>query len=185
MRSAIPRPDASEYAPYYGTYIAAAAATLEKSGQLDIRDLLLGQCDELETIVRDISEESANNTYAPGKWSLKESIVHMCDAERVFAYRALRIARGDQTPLASFEQNDFVPVSRANTRALADIFAEFRAVRAASLALLNSFDNDAIDRVGTASDRLVSTRALCWIIAGHATHHLGITRDRYVPALTA
>lgn len=185
MRSTITRPDASEHAPYYSTYINAAAAALEQAAQGDIRDLMSGQCDELELIVREISDDQANDTYAPGKWSLKESIVHMCDAERVFAYRALRIGRGDETPLASYEQDDYVPTSRANARTLADILAEFRAIRMSSLALVNSFDDDAIARVGTASDRLFSTRALCWIIAGHAAHHMGLTRDRYVPALKA
>ncbi|MBC8090169.1 MAG: DinB family protein [Phycisphaerae bacterium] len=185
MRSTIARPDASEHAPYYGTYINAAASTLERTGQDDIRDLMLGQCDEIEALVRGISDEQANHGYAPGKWSLKESIVHICDAERVFAYRALRIARGDETPLSSFEQDDYVPTSRANARTMTDILSEFRAVRGASLALLNSFDNDAIARTGTASDRLFSTRALCWIMAGHAAHHVALTRDRYVPALKA
>ena len=144
-----------------------------------------GQCDEIESLVRGISDDQANKGYAPGKWSLKESIVHICDAERIFAYRALRIGRGDETPLASFEQDDYVPTSRANMRSTADILAEFRAVRGASLALLNSFDDEAIARVGTASDRLFTTRALCWIMAGHAAHHVGLTRDRYVPALKA
>ncbi len=185
MRSTIARPDASEHAPYYSTYINAAAATLAQSGQSDIRDLMSGQCDELEALVRGISDQQANNTYVPGKWSLKESILHMCDAERVFAYRALRIGRGDETPLSSYEQDDYVPTSRANARTLADILSEFRAIRSASLALVNSFDNDAIARVGTASDRPFSTRALCWIIAGHAAHHMGLTRDRYVPALAS
>lgn len=185
MPSTIARPDASEHAPYYSTYINAAADTLQRTGKSDIRDLMEGQCDEIAALVRDISDQSANNGYAPGKWSLKESIVHICDAERVFTYRALRIGRGDQTPLASFEQDDYVPTSRANTRTLTDILAEFRAVRAASLTLINSFDDDAIARLGTASDRPVSTRALCWMIAGHAAHHVGLTRDRYVPALRA
>lgn len=183
MSAIISLPDASEYAPYYSTYINATAATLERTRKSDIRDLLEGQCDEIAAIVRDISDDAANNGYAPGKWSLKESIVHMCDTERVFAYRALRIARGDGTPLASFEQDDYVPTSRANTRTMVDILAEFRVIRSASLALINSFDDDAIARVGTASDRPVSTRALCWIIAGHAAHHVGLTRERYVPAL--
>lgn len=185
MPSTIPLPDASEYAPYYSTYINDAAATLQRTSKSDIRDLMEGQCDEIASLVRDVSDEAANKGYAPGKWSLKESIVHICDTERVFAYRMLRIGRGDKTPLASFDQDEYVPTSRANTRTMADILAEFRAVRAASLALINSFDDDAIARDGTASDRLFSARALCWIMAGHAAHHVGLTRDRYLPALTS
>lgn len=183
MPSTFARPDASEHAPYYGTYINAAAETLARTSKADIRDLMEGQCDELEALVRGISEEQANKGYAPGKWSLKESIVHICDAERIFSYRALRIARGDKTPLASFDQDGYVPTSRANARSMVDILAEFRTIRSATLALLNSFDDDAIARIGTASDQPVSARALCWIIAGHAAHHVGLTRDRYVPAL--
>ncbi len=183
MSSFIARPDTSEYAPYYNTYVSDAAATLERTSKSDIRDLMEQQCDELALLVRDISDEAANKGYAPGKWSLKESIVHMGDTERVFAYRALRIGRGDETPLASFDQDAYVPTSGANNRTLADILAEFRAVRAASLALINSFDDDALARIGTASDPLFSTRALCWIMAGHTAHHIGLTRDRYLPAL--
>jgi hypothetical protein len=185
MHSLIARPDSSEHAPYYVTYINDAATTLEQSGQSDIRVLMTKQCDELEQLVAGISDEQANKGYAPGKWSLKESIVHISDAERVFAYRALCIGRGDETPLPSFEQDDYVPTSRANSRSMADILAELRAVRGATLALVNSFDADAIARTGTASDRLFTTRALCWIIAGHAAHHVMLTRDRYVPVLKA
>ena len=131
MSTTISRPDASEYAPYYSTYVSATADTLERTGKTDIRDLMEGQCDEIASLVRDLSDEAANKAYAPGKWSLKESIVHMSDTERVFAYRALRIGRGDATPLVGFEQDDYVATSGANSREMADIVAEFRAVRAA------------------------------------------------------
>lgn len=185
MRPAIDRPADNEFAPYYVTYVNATANTLASSGTGDIRDLMSKQCDELEALIRGISDEQANLGYAPGKWSLKESIVHVSDAERIFSYRALRIARGDETPLASFEQDGYVPESRSNNRSMADILAEFRMIRASTMALLNSFDAPAIDKRGTASGQTVSTRALCWIMAGHVAHHIGLTRDRYVPALSA
>jgi hypothetical protein len=184
MRPAIVRPESHEFAPYYVTYIDATSNTLATSGTTDIRDLMARQCDELEALVRGISDEQANLGYAPGKWSLKESIVHVCDAERIFSYRALRVARGDETPLASFEQDGYVPESRSNSRTLAEILAEFRAIRASTMALVNSFDAPAIGKKGTASGQTVSARALCWIIAGHVAHHIGLTRDRYLPALT-
>ena len=185
MRPAIARPDSAEFAPYYVTYVDATSSTLAASGTTDIRDLMDKQCDELEGILRGISDEQANLGYAPGKWSLKESLVHVCDAERIFSYRALRIARGDETPLASFEQNDYVPESRSNSRTMTDILAEFRSIRASTMALVNSFDAPAIDKRGTASGQTVSARALCWILTGHVAHHIGLTRDRYVPALSA
>lgn len=184
MRTAIARPEAQEFAPYYVTYVDATANALAASGASDIRDLMATQCDTLEALVRGISDDQANLGYAPGKWTLKESLVHVCDAERIFSYRAVRIARGDETPLASFEQNDYVPESRSNDRTMASILAEFRAIRASTIALVNSFDAPAIDKRGTASGQTVSARALCWIMAGHVAHHIGLTRDRYVPALT-
>lgn len=185
MRPAIDRPAPTEHAEFARTYVEATAAALASSGLGDVRDLLASQCDALEALVAGISDEQANAGYAPGKWSLKESIVHMSDTERVFSYRAMRVSRGDKTSLPGFEQDDYVPESRANRRTLADVLAEFRAVRGATLALINSFDAPALEKSGTASGNPVTARALCWIIAGHAAHHVVITRDRYVPALQA
>jgi len=183
MLPSINRPETGEYSPIAQPYIDATAAALFEYGYTDLRQLLTTQCDRLETLVQGVREEQANEGYAPGKWSLKESIVHMSDTERVFAYRAMRVARGDATPLPGFEQDDYVPESRSNRRTLPDVLAEFSAVRAASTALINSLDDDALEKGGTASGKPVTVRALCWMIAGHVAHHLGITRDRYLPAL--
>lgn len=183
MPTPIALPDPSEHAPYWSGYIAAARASMGAEGLDDVRALLGRQCDALDALVAHVDDARAGMGYAPGKWSLKESLLHVADTERIFAYRALRIGRGDATPLASFEQDDYVPTSRANMRTLPDVLAELRAVRGASMALVNSFDDDAIARIGTASGRPVSVRALCWVIAGHVAHHIAITRDRYLPAL--
>jgi hypothetical protein len=183
MRANIAKPDQSEHPPFALTYVNATAAALAESNIVDIRDLMLIQCDSLEALVSHVADEKANLTYAPGKWSLKESIVHLSDTERVFGYRAMRIARGDETPLAAFDQDSYVPESRANVRTLKNILAEFRAVRGATLAMVNSFDDEALGKTGMASNKLVSVRALCWLMAGHAAHHIVITRDRYLPAL--
>lgn len=185
MRPIISRPESTEHSDFARTYVEATAAALAASGRNDVRDILAAQCDELEALVTGLSEEQANAGYAPGKWSLKESIVHMSDTERVFSYRCMRVSRGDKTSLPGFEQDDYVPESRANRRTLADVLAEFRAIRGATLALVNSLDDEALNKIGTASGNPVSARALCWIITGHAAHHLVITRDRYVPALKA
>jgi hypothetical protein len=184
MRAPITRPDIREHAAYAVTYVEAAAAALAASGLDDVRDLLTPQCDTLEALVANVRDDKANSGYAPGKWSLKESILHMADAERVFTYRALCIGRGDKAPLASFEQDAYVPESRANARSLADLLAEFRAQRAATITLVNSFDAAAIAQLGHVGTAAVSVRAVCWIIPGHAAHHIALTRDRYLPALT-
>ena len=118
--------------------------------------------------------------YAPGKWTLAESLLHVADTERVFAYRALRVSRGDQTPLPGFDQDPWVPLSGADRRTLADILTEIEAVRNANLHLIRAFDDAAASRMGTASGNPVSVRALVWIIAGHFAHHLELTRTRYL-----
>ena len=183
MKTPINRPEASEHAPYYATYVNAAVAKLEEEKLADVRNLLTAQVDQLESLLNSITDEQANRAYAEGKWTLKESIVHMCDTERVFSYRTMRIARADSTPLPGFEQDDYVPESRANSRTLQDILAEFRAIRGATVALVNSLDEIAFGKVGVASGQPVSVRALCWITAGHAAHHIAITRDRYLSAV--
>ncbi|MDQ6611593.1 MAG: DinB family protein [Gemmatimonadota bacterium] len=183
MPAALTPPDASEHAPYYAKYIDLAIAAVAGANVGDLRMLLTQQTGELESLLDGVDDEHANRAYAAGKWTLKESIVHLSDSERVFGYRALRIARGDTTPLRGFEQDYWVPESRANVRSLAVILAEFRAVRGATLTLVDSFDATSLAQVGVASGQTVSTRALCWIIAGHAAHHIAITRDRYLTAL--
>lgn len=174
------QPGAHEHAPYYGKYTGATAAALQASQHTSILALLRQQVPALRELVRGVSAEQALRGYEPGKWSLLESLLHVADAERVFSYRALRIARGDTTPLPGFEQDDWVPNSGANRRTLADILTELEAIRAASLALFDSLDDEAVLRVGTASGNPVSVRALVWITAGHFAHHLELTRTRYL-----
>ena len=127
-----------------------------------------------------VPESRGSFAYAPGKWTLKEVVGHMADAERVFSYRALRIARGDTMPLHGFDEQAWVPNAGANARTLADLLGELRVVRASTLALLRHLPPESTSRVGTASDRPVSVRAVAWIIAGHERHHLGIIRERYL-----
>jgi hypothetical protein len=109
-------------------------------------------------------------------------IGHMIDAERIFAYRALRLARGDATPLPPFEQNDYVQTAGSDQRTLADLIEEMRVVRESTILLLASFPDDAWVRRGVVSGREVSVRALAYIIAGHARHHLKVLRERYLVA---
>ena len=130
-------------------------------------------------LLRGLSETDALYRYGRGKWSVKEVVGHIADVERIMAYRALRIARGDTTPLPSFDENTYVPVAKFDTRSLADLVGELRTVRAATLALLRTFDADAWRRRGTASGKPVSVRALAYIIPGHERHHVDVLRTRY------
>lgn len=167
------RPAAGEYFEYYGKYIA-----LVPDG--NVRDHLRTQLFETVALLENVPEAKADQPYGPGKWTLKESLLHMSDAERVFSYRMLRISRGDETPLPGFEQDDWVPRSCANDRPLSSLLMEFAAVRAATLALVDALPPEAWLRKGTASGKAISARALAYIAAGHERHHVKIFRERYL-----
>ncbi len=169
----IDRPDSSEYAPYFAAYIAEVPDG-------DVVDLLARQNDETARLLGGLSEAQALHRYAPGKWSLKEVVGHMADTERVFGYRALRIARNDPTPLPGFDENLFVAHANADARPLADLIDEFRLVRRSTVALFRSFTPEAIARRGTSNEKTLSVRALVYITAGHERHHVQIVRERYV-----
>jgi len=163
------RPDASEHAAYYARYVALvpdAGARARLAQDLDALAAMLDGAD-------------ADHAYAPGKWSVRQVVQHVADAERIFATRALCIARGDQTPLPGFDENAYADATAGDVRPLADVLGELRAVRAATLALVDGLPDEAWDRVGTASGHPVSVRALVWIMAGHAIHHAAILRERY------
>ena len=167
----IDKPELDEHIPYYGKYIALVgddALAAMRAGSAGTPRLLSG-----------VTEPQALFRYAPGKWSVKEVLGHIIDGERVFGYRALRFAREDTTPLPGFEENEWVPAGRFDRRPLQDIVAEYAAVRAATLAMFSSFDEDALLRRGRANDAEVSGRALAHIIAGHELHHVGLLRERY------
>jgi hypothetical protein len=176
----ISRPASDEHAPWAHTYLDDAQAALTQHGLSDIRTLLAKQPGELAALLRGVTDEAARQGYAPGKWSLLESLLHTIDTERVFSYRLLRAARGDRTPLPGYEHDDWVPLSGANQRSLASVITEFGAVRASTLALLEPLDENALARRTVASGHEVSARALAWLIAGHAAHHFVLTRDRYL-----
>jgi uncharacterized damage-inducible protein DinB len=166
------RPDATEFAPYYGRYI-------EKVPEGEVARTLRAQLGETLALLRAVPEERADDRYAPDKWSIKEVVGHMSDTERIMSYRMLRIARGDETPLPGFEQNDYVRNAHLGRRTLASLVAELEAVRGATLALVDGLDDEELARRGTASTFPVTARALAWIIAGHERHHLGLLREQY------
>ena len=170
------RPEANEYAEYYGKYIAKVPGT-------DVVSVLESQRLQMLQLFAGRSERDGNFRYAPDKWTIKEVLGHVTDAERIFSYRALRIGRGDQTPLASFEQDDYVKTGGFGARTLADLVEEFGAVRGASVALFRSFDNAAWSKRGVASQKEFTVRALGFITAGHQIHHRMILEEQYFPAI--
>lgn len=167
------RPGGDEFAPFYAGYV-------QQVPDGDIVEALIGGAEIASALLGDIPEEIANRAYAPGKWTLKEVVLHCADAERIFTYRALRIARGDQTPLPSFDENAYAALSGASVRSLDDILDELESVREASVTLFSGLPADAWTRRGTASEKTISVRALAWITAGHLLHHLGVVQDRYL-----
>ncbi len=170
------RPNENEFAPYYGRYIS-----LIPEG--DFFPLLNKHFDETLGFLRNLTDAQAETRYEQGKWSIKEVLGHVIDTERIMSYRALRIARADETPLPGFEQDDYVRAANFDSRALNDLLAEFQAVRAATVSLFRSFDETAIGRRGTASTFPVTVRALAYIIAGHERHHVKVLRTKYLPLL--
>ena len=166
------RPAPDEYAPYYGKYI-------ERVADGDVVNALRSQVGGTLAFLRAIPESKAGHRYAEGKWSIREVVGHLSDAERIFAYRALRFARNDNTALPGFDENAFVANARFDDRTLASLVDEFAAVRAATIAQFDAFFPEEWMRSGTASGKLMSVRALAWVCAGHELHHLGILKERY------
>jgi len=172
MPTTIARPAADEHVAYYGKYIALVLGE-------DAVDALIAQIDATSALLGRVDEGRAAQRYAPGKWSVKQVVGHVADSERVFAYRALRFARADSTPLPGFEGDDYAEHGGFDARSLADILLEFRAVRAASIALFASLPPEMALRRGTANDCVMSVRALAWTIAGHELHHRALLVERY------
>jgi hypothetical protein len=177
----IPKPTEGQFHPSAAGYVGATARYLESTGT-SVQDMLERQPAQFTALLAGANPALSSFAYAPGKWTLSESIVHMSDTERVFAYRLMRIARGDSTPLPGFDQDAWVPESRSAERSLESVMAEFLAVRNATLALVHSLDAVAVSRQGTASNHPVLAAALVWMIAGHAAHHFEIISERYLRA---
>ena len=167
------RPAADEYAEFHAGYVAGVP-------EGDLLQMLAAQGKETTALIGAVPESRGGFSYAPDKWTLKDVLGHMADAERVFSYRALRIARGDLIPLPGFDENAWVPEAGAGARTLKDLAEELRLVRGSTLALFRHLPVEVVTRRGTASGKTVSVRALAWIIAGHERHHVRIIRDRYL-----
>lgn len=167
------RPEKNEYGEFYANYVALVEET-------DIIAALKNQPQDLQNLLAEVSEEKENFRYASGKWSVREVAGHLIDGERVFSYRALRISRGDQTPLAGFEENFYVAGSNFSEIKLAEALEEFSLLRRSNVLLFKNLTDEMWHRSGTASDALVSVRALAFIMVGHVRHHANVLRERYL-----
>ena len=172
MRAVLTPPSPSEYGSFYEKYITTVRAE-------DLADVLAAQPEILRAAAETLSEEAALRRYAPGKWSVKEVVGHLVDAERIFSYRALRIGRGDATPLAAFSENDYVAAADFDRMPMGDLVDDFSTARLQTLAILRSFVSDDLTRLGTASNHPISTRALFYIVGGHVRHHLRLLASHY------
>jgi len=167
------KPTKKEYAAYYANYINQIVGD-------DILKILAQRTAKSIAFMNDIAEEKWDFRYAANKWSIKELYIHIIDTERIMAYRALRIARNDNTHLAGYEQDDYIPFSAAEQRSKASIIAEYEAVRQATITLFQNFTPEMWKRIGTASGWPISVLALAYIIVGHEKHHVKVLKERYL-----
>lgn len=163
----------NEYAEYYSQYI-------KQSGNANLLDVLKESAQALNSLFETISDEKMNYKYAEDKWTIKDILLHIIDAERVFAYRALRFARADKTNLPGFEHNDYVVVAKANGRSKASLLNEYNAQRESTIQLFSNFTDEMLMQIGVASGNPMSVRALGFVTAGHETHHCNIIKERYL-----
>ena len=169
----MPKPDLSTVPEWYHRYI----------NQVQEEDLDKAIQTNTETSIQflhSIPEEKWNHRYADDKWSIKEMIQHIIDAERIFSYRALCFARGEKTSLPGFEENDYAAASKADTRSKEELIEEFETVRKSIHQLFNSLDEEQLHSVGVANNDLISVNAIGFIIPGHVQHHINILRERYL-----
>jgi hypothetical protein len=168
----ISRPAPSEHPVSYLEDLLALSAD-------DAWPLLESQPAEVARLFDGLPEARALHRYAANKWSAKEVLGHLCDNERVFAYRALRFARGDETPLANFDEDLYVANAGFDERPTARLVEEFRVVREATISLVATFDDETLGRIGVARGARFSVRGIVWLTIGHVRHHLDVLRERY------
>lgn len=164
---------ADEYSSFNATYIE----TLENVNLIEELEICLH---DFIRFVQNIPMDKFDYRYAEGKWTIKDIIQHIIDSERIFSYRALRISRNDKTPLPGFEENNYVDNTNANTRSIQGLLTEMAAVRESTLLLFKSFTQEQLQIIGTASDNLISVRAIGFIIIGHQKHHQTVFQERYL-----
>jgi uncharacterized damage-inducible protein DinB len=167
------RPQPNDYAAYYETYVGKVKGD-------SVKDIISTYSEPMMQFYTSLPESKADYAYAEDKWTLKELLLHIIDAERIFSYRALRIARKDETPLPGFDESAYAPVSKAAERSLQSLKDEFAAVRKATDILLSTFDEEQLSQKGTASNNPVTANAIAFIVFGHMLHHKQIIEERYL-----
>lgn len=167
------RPESHECSEYFKTYTNKVEGNDGLKTLIDLRPSTIN-------FFKKLSEKQWNSRYAEGKWSIKEAMLHVIDTERIFAYRALRVARHDKTPMMGFEQDDYIPYNYADSRTAESIIEEYESVRNSTITLFKNMNDEALGFVGTASENAISARALMFMIAGHEIHHLNIIKERYL-----
>ncbi|MCB0833532.1 MAG: DinB family protein [Bacteroidetes bacterium] len=167
------KPPTSEYSSFFQRY-------MDKIPDGDLLKLLRTNLDATVSLVKDLPESKLAFRYAEGKWSIKEVLIHHADGERIFSYRALCIARGDQTPLPGFDENEYAPQSFADLRSIGSILQEMKSIRESTIELFSNFDPSVWTRMGTVSNAPISVRAIAYIIAGHELHHQSVIREKYL-----
>ncbi len=170
----IPKPVAGDYAPYYQSYISLALNSENILSEL--------QKQHMDTIdlVTSLDDNTLQSSYAPGKWTIMEILIHLMDAERIFAYRALCFARKDKTELPGFDQDLYVPNSKANSKKILNVVKEFSLLRACTIELFAGFDEEMLAQTGTANGNLIRVNAFPYIICGHEIHHRNVIEERYI-----
>ena len=163
----------NEYNPYYKPYI-------DNASDIDIIEGLKQNLVSTLSFYSKIPFEKHDYAYAEGKWTIKDILQHIIDTERIFAYRALRIARRDRTPLAGFEQDDYVAHGNSDGRILELLLEEYKSVRHATITLFKSFQAEALKEIGEASGSVISVRAIGYIISGHENYHNQVIKERYL-----
>lgn len=168
----IAHPEANEYATFYAGYVA-------KVPEQNVLEALESNLDEL-ALLSSIPDSQAGHRYAEGKWSIREVAGHLIDAERVFAYRAMRFSRKDETNLPGFDEDAFVAGSVFDQCRLEDLLEEFRLERKSNLRMFRNMGPGMLERIGTANDYPMSVRALASVMVGHFRHHMGVLKERYL-----
>lgn len=166
------RPQPAEYDSYYQKYISLVP-------EEEIIPALERQAEEIAELLKSVSEEKGTYAYTDGKWTVKEVISHLIDGERIFAYRAFRIARGDKTPIEGFEQDGYIENSHANRRSIAKLVDEFTLLREANTIFFSNLEVGDWVRTGRANNVEISVRSLAWIMVGHIRHHINILKSNY------
>jgi uncharacterized damage-inducible protein DinB len=169
----MPRPAHQDSGEFYHGYINQAKGN-------SVTEVMTNHASEIKSFYLNLPEVKADYAYADGKWTIKELLQHVIDAERIFSYRALRIARKDATPLASFDENAYTENANAHSRSLQSLKEEFDAVRRSTDLMLQSFNDDQLNAKGTASNKGITVNAIGFIIYGHLLHHNKIIEERYL-----